>query len=78
MTKKKVIVLALIAIVLLLAAIYLWGPSSVPRGQEPLVTLSNINFSDFENAFDRVFADIFDGAQAKADGLAHGGEVHIA
>jgi hypothetical protein len=53
MTKKKVIVLALIAIVLLLAAIYLWGPSSVPRGQEPLVTLSNINFSDFENAFDR-------------------------
>jgi hypothetical protein len=53
MTKKKVIVLALTAIVLLLAAIYLWGPSSVPRGQEPLVTLSNINFSDFENAFDR-------------------------
>ena len=53
MTKKKVIVLALIAIVLLLAAIYLWGPSSVPRGQEPLVTLSNINFRDFENAFGR-------------------------
>jgi hypothetical protein len=38
---------------LLLAAMYLWGPSSVPRGQEPLVALSNTNFSDFENAFDR-------------------------
>jgi hypothetical protein len=53
MTKKKVIVLAVIAIVLLLAALRLWGPSSVPPGQEPLVTLSNANFSDFENAFDR-------------------------
>jgi hypothetical protein len=53
MTKKRAIVLAVIAIVLLLAAMYLWGPSSVPRGQEPLVALSNTNFSDFENAFDR-------------------------
>jgi hypothetical protein len=53
MTKQKVIVPAVIAIVLLLAARYLWGPSSVPRGQEPLVALSSTNFSDFENAFDR-------------------------
>jgi hypothetical protein len=53
MTKKKIIVLAMIAIVLLLAAMHLWGPSSVPLGQEPLVALSNTNFSDFENAFDR-------------------------
>jgi hypothetical protein len=53
MTKKRVIVLALIAIVLLLAAVHLWGPSRVPPGQEPLVALSNANFSDFENAFDR-------------------------
>jgi hypothetical protein len=30
----------------------LWGPSSVPHGQEPLVALSNANFSEFENAFD--------------------------
>ena len=50
--KKKSIVLALIAVVLLLAVVYLWGPSSVPPGQEPLVALSNANFSDFENAFD--------------------------
>lgn len=53
MTKKRIIVLAVIAIVLLLAAMYLWGPSSVPRGQEPLVALSNTNFSVFENVFDR-------------------------
>jgi anti-sigma-K factor RskA len=52
MTKKRVIVLAVVAIVLLLAAMYLRVPSSVP-GQEPLVALSNANFSDFENAFDR-------------------------
>jgi len=50
--KKKSIVLAVIAVVLLLAVVYLWGPSSVPPGQEPLVALSNANFSDFENAFD--------------------------
>ena len=50
---KRVIVLGVAAIVLLLAVMYLWGPSSVPRGQEPLVALSNSNFSDFENAFDR-------------------------
>jgi hypothetical protein len=52
MTKKRIMVLAVIAIVLLLAAVYLWGPSSVPPGQEPLVALSNTNFRDFENAFD--------------------------
>jgi hypothetical protein len=50
--KKKGIVLALIAVVLLLAVVYLWGPSSVPSGQEPFVALSNTNFNDFENAFD--------------------------
>lgn len=51
--KKKVIVLAVIAVVLLLAVVYLWSPSSVPPGQELLIALSNTNFSDFENAFDR-------------------------
>jgi hypothetical protein len=53
MTKKRAVVLAMIVVVLLLAVVYLWGPSSVPSGQEPLVALSNTNFSDFENAFDR-------------------------
>ena len=50
--KKKSIVLAVIAVVLLLAVVYLWGPSLVPPGQEPLVALSNANFSDFENVLD--------------------------
>jgi hypothetical protein len=52
MTKKSVIVLAVTAVVLLLDVVYLWGPSAVPPGQEPLIALSNTNFSDFENAFD--------------------------
>ena len=53
MKKKRAIVLTAIVVVLLLAVLYLWGLSSVPLGQEPLVALSNANFSDFENAFDR-------------------------
>jgi len=52
MTKKRAIVLAVIAIGSLLPASYLWGPSSAPRGQVSLVALSNTNFSDFEDAFD--------------------------
>ena len=51
--KKRVLVVAATAILVLLAAVYLWGPSSVPPGQEPMVTLSSANFSEFENAFDR-------------------------
>ena len=50
--KKRAIVLAVIAVVLLVMVVYLWGPSKMPPGQEPLVALSNANFSDFENAFD--------------------------
>jgi hypothetical protein len=50
--KKRALIVAVIAFVLLGAALYLWGPSSVPRGQERLITLSNANFREFENAFD--------------------------
>jgi hypothetical protein len=50
--KERIIVLAVIAAVLPLALVFLWGPSSAPPGQESLVTLSNANFSDFEKAFD--------------------------
>ena len=52
MRRKQTIIAALAAIVVLLAGVYLWGPSSVPAGQEPLVTLSSANFSEFQNAFD--------------------------
>jgi hypothetical protein len=50
--KKRATVLSVVAIVGLLAAVYLSIPSKVPAGQEPLVALSNANFSAFENAFD--------------------------
>jgi hypothetical protein len=50
--KRRAAVLTLIAILVLLATAYLWGPSSVPQGQKPLLALSNANFGDFESAFD--------------------------
>jgi len=50
--KRRAVIVGVIAVLLLVAALYLWGPSSVPRGQERLVTLSDTNFSEFENAFD--------------------------
>jgi len=52
MKRKRAIVLAVVAVLALLAAAYLWGPSSVPAGQEPLVRLDRANFSEFEAAFD--------------------------
>ncbi len=50
--KKKTLFVALPALVLVLGAVYLWGPSSVPPGQQPLDTLSNANFSEFAGTFD--------------------------
>jgi hypothetical protein len=44
--------IVLVVCILLLLAFRLWGPSSVPQGQEPLVTLSRANLSDFQAAFD--------------------------
>ena len=51
--KKRVILVAAVAIVLALAAAYLWGPASVPAGQEPLAVLSNADLREFTSAFDR-------------------------
>jgi hypothetical protein len=50
--KNRAVVLAVAAVLVLLAAGYLWGPSVAPPGQEPLVTLSIANFDGFQNAFD--------------------------
>jgi hypothetical protein len=50
--KKRAVTSGMIALALLVAALYLWGPPSVPRGQPQLVTLSEANFSEFESAFD--------------------------
>jgi hypothetical protein len=52
MREKRAIVGAAVAVLVLLATARLWGPSSVPAGQEPLVTLFSTNFGDFETAFD--------------------------
>ena len=50
--KRKAIIAGVAAALLLLVAAYLWGPSSVPQGQPPLLTLTAENFSEFETAFD--------------------------
>jgi hypothetical protein len=50
--KKKLATYLAICVLLLLVIFYLWGPSAVPAGQEPLLTLSGENFSDFQKAFD--------------------------
>ena len=50
--KRSVILVGVAAVVLLSAIAYLWGPSSVPAGQERLVTLSKSNLSEFTAAFD--------------------------
>jgi hypothetical protein len=52
MNRKRAIIVAVAAVLVLLAALYLWGPSSVPAGQEPLIKLSGANFDNFEAAFD--------------------------
>lgn len=50
--KKKLIALSVVAVAVLLGVMYLWGPGTLPRGQQPLVTLSSLNISEFEGAFD--------------------------
>lgn len=54
MSAKRIIVASVAVVLALLGGMYLWGPSRVPPGQEPLVMLSSANFSEFENAFDSV------------------------
>lgn len=52
MKRKWLIGAALTVVLVLLAGAYLWGPGSAPRGQQPVVTLSEGNFGEFEEAFD--------------------------
>jgi hypothetical protein len=52
MKRKRLIGAGLAAVLVLLVAVYLWGPGSAPRGQEPVVTLSERNLGEFEKAFD--------------------------
>lgn len=50
--KKRAIIVAVVAVALLLAVAYFWGPSSVPSGQDPLTVLSPENVNEFTAAFD--------------------------
>ena len=50
--KKRAVILALVAVALLVAGAYFWGPSAVPPGQEPLTVLSAETFGEFAAAFD--------------------------
>ena len=46
------ITLLVVVAVALLIGFYLWGPSTMPAGQQPLLTLSASNFNEFVQAFD--------------------------
>lgn len=50
--KRKLIALAVVVVVVLLAAFYLWMPGKVPAGQPPLITLSSSNIGQFGETFD--------------------------
>jgi hypothetical protein len=50
--KKRLIVVAAIALVLAALATYLLVPGSVPRDQRPLVKLTATNLAQFQTAFD--------------------------
>jgi len=44
MKGKRLLGVAVAAVFVLLAAVYLWAPGSAPRGQEAVVTISEGNF----------------------------------
>jgi len=50
--KRRAILVVVAAVIVVLVIVYIWGPSSVPAGQQPLLTLSQANWSEFAAAFD--------------------------
>lgn len=50
--KRRAIIVAVVAVALLLAGAYFWGPSLAPAGQDPLTVLSPENLGEFKAAFD--------------------------
>jgi len=52
--KKKAAIVAVLALVLVLASIYLRRSSPTPPGQQPLIELSADNLGEFGAAFDSV------------------------
>jgi hypothetical protein len=49
---RRLLIGTICAAVLLLAGIYLWGPSKTPPGQPALSILSASNFGEFQDVFD--------------------------
>lgn len=52
MKTKRLAIGAIVLVLILLAVFYLWGPGTVPAGQQPLLTLSSANFDEFAKTFD--------------------------
>jgi hypothetical protein len=50
--RKRLLIAFLVAVLLLLGGVHLWGPSKTPAGQPPLSVLSASTFSEFQNVFD--------------------------
>lgn len=50
--KKRLIIIAIMALILVAAIFYLWAPGSAPPNQKPLLTLSSANLDAFQAAFD--------------------------
>jgi hypothetical protein len=56
MTRKRVLWLVL-AIAILAVGFYLWGSSSTPPGQPPLISLNEANVSQFQQSFNAAFSN---------------------
>ena len=56
MIRKRALWLVL-AIAILAIGIYLWGSSSTPLGQPPLVSLNEANVSHFQESFNAAVAN---------------------
>jgi hypothetical protein len=51
--KGKFVAISLLVAAMAAGAAYLWVGSAVPPGQEPLATLTQGDFREFENSFDK-------------------------
>jgi len=51
--RRRLVTLAALAALFVLAAMYIGAPSKTPANQTPLLTLSPENFGEFVAAFDR-------------------------
>jgi hypothetical protein len=56
MTRKRAFWLVF-AVMVLVVAFYLWGASSTPPGQPPLVSLNEGNISEFQQSFNATVSD---------------------